>query len=72
MTRGHGSRGNFDRGAYFNNTTPGKFGVTLNLNRRKARDLIGGMVRDANAICENFSPGQMDRWNLGYDDTAQD
>ena len=26
------------------------------------------MVRDANAICENFSPGQMDKWGLGYED----
>ena len=26
------------------------------------------MVRDANVICENFSPGQMDKWGLGYED----
>ena len=66
ITRGHGIRGNFDRGAYFNNTNPGKYGITLNLNHPKGRDLLRRLVRDANVICENFSPGQMDKWNLGY------
>jgi crotonobetainyl-CoA:carnitine CoA-transferase CaiB-like acyl-CoA transferase len=65
--RSHGIRGNFDRGAYYNNTNPGKYGVTLNLNHAKGRDLLKRMVRDANALCENFSPGQMDKWGLGYD-----
>src|SRR5260221_9042813 len=64
--RSHGIRGNFDRGAYYNNTNPGKYGVTLNLNHPKGRDLLKRMVRDANAITENFSPGQMDKWKLGY------
>jgi crotonobetainyl-CoA:carnitine CoA-transferase CaiB-like acyl-CoA transferase len=64
----HGIRGNFDRGAYYNNTNPGKYGITLNLNHPKGRDLLKRMVRDANALCENFSPGQMDKWGLGYDE----
>src|SRR5216684_6283886 len=66
--RSHGIRGNFDRGAYYNNTNPGKYGITLNLNHPKGRDLLRQMVREANAICENFSPGQMDKWNLGYEE----
>jgi crotonobetainyl-CoA:carnitine CoA-transferase CaiB-like acyl-CoA transferase len=68
VMRGRGSPGNFDRGAYFNNTNPGKYGITLNLNHPKGRDLLRRMVRNANAICENFSPGQMDKWNLGYEE----
>ncbi len=68
VTMGRGSRNNFDRGAYFNNTNPGKYGITLNLNHPKGRDLLRRMVRDANAICENYSPGQMDKWNLGYEE----
>jgi crotonobetainyl-CoA:carnitine CoA-transferase CaiB-like acyl-CoA transferase len=66
--RGHGIRGDFDRGAYYNNTNPGKYGVTLNLNHPKGRDLLKRMVSGANAICENFSPGQMDKWGLGYEE----
>ena len=68
VTRGRGIRGNYNRSAYFNNTNPGKYGMTLNLNHPKGRDLLRRMVRDANAICENFSPGQMDKWSLGYED----
>jgi crotonobetainyl-CoA:carnitine CoA-transferase CaiB-like acyl-CoA transferase len=64
----HGIRGSFNRGGYYNNTNPGKYGATLNLNHPKGRDLLRRMVRDANAICENFSPGQMDKWNLGYEE----
>jgi len=67
VSRGRGIPGNYDRGAYFNNTNPGKYGVTLNLNHPKGRELLRRMVRDANVICENFSPGQMDKWELGYD-----
>ena len=66
--RSHGISGNFNRGAYFNNTNPGKYGITLNLNHPKGRDLFKLMVAGANAICENFSPGQMDKWNLGYEE----
>jgi crotonobetainyl-CoA:carnitine CoA-transferase CaiB-like acyl-CoA transferase len=66
--RGHGIRGNYDRAGYFNNTNPGKYGITLNLNHPKGRELLRRMVRDANVICENFSPGQMDKWGLGYQD----
>jgi crotonobetainyl-CoA:carnitine CoA-transferase CaiB-like acyl-CoA transferase len=66
--RSHGVRGNYDRGAYFNNTNPGKYGITLNLNHLKGRDLLKRMVRDANALCENFSPNQMDKWGLSYEE----
>src|SRR5947208_15798314 len=37
VKRGRGIHGNYDRGAYFNNTNPGKYGVTLNLNHAKGR-----------------------------------
>jgi crotonobetainyl-CoA:carnitine CoA-transferase CaiB-like acyl-CoA transferase len=68
VAHSQGIRGNYDRGAYFNNTNPGKYGVTLNLNHPKGRDLLKRLVRDANALCENFSPGQMDKWGLGYEE----
>ena len=71
VTRGRGHHGNYDRGAYFNNTNPGKYGITLNLNHPKGRDLLRRMAREANALCENFSPGQMDKWKLGYNDLRE-
>ena len=71
VTRGHGNPGSFNRAGYFNNTNPGKYGITLNLNQAKGRDLLRRLARDANAICENFSPGQMDKWNLGYQELRE-
>jgi crotonobetainyl-CoA:carnitine CoA-transferase CaiB-like acyl-CoA transferase len=65
---GTGLRGSVNRGAYFNNTNPGKYGITLNLNHPKGPDLLRRLVSNANALCENFSPGQMDKWGLGYED----
>src|SRR3984957_20508607 len=67
IARGH-SKGSVNRAGYFNNTNPGKYGITLNLNHPKGRDLLRLLVRDANALCENFSPGQMDKWGLGYEE----
>jgi crotonobetainyl-CoA:carnitine CoA-transferase CaiB-like acyl-CoA transferase len=64
----HGIRGSYDRGAYYNNTNPGKYGITLNLNHPKGRDLLKRMVSETNVLCENFSPSQMDKWGLGYEE----
>ena len=66
--RSHGIKGTTIAARYFNNTNPGKYGITLNLNHPKGRELLRRMVRDANVLCENFSPGQMEKWGLGYDD----
>ena len=38
--RGHGINGNYNRAGYFNNTNPGKYGITLNLNHPKGRELL--------------------------------
>ncbi len=35
---------------------------------RRGATCCDALVRDANVICENFSPGQMDKWGLGYED----
>jgi len=63
-----GIPGNFNRSALFNNTNAGKYGITLNLNHPKGRDLLKRMVTDANVLCENFSPHQMERWGLAYEE----
>jgi crotonobetainyl-CoA:carnitine CoA-transferase CaiB-like acyl-CoA transferase len=69
--RSHGIRGNYNRGAYFNNTNPGKYGITLNLNHPRGRDLLKRMVSRADALCENFSPSQMDKWGLGHEELCK-
>lgn len=62
-----GEDGSLNRSGLFNNINPGKFGVTLNMNLPQGRDLFKRLIAKASVLCENYSPGQMERWELGYD-----
>jgi crotonobetainyl-CoA:carnitine CoA-transferase CaiB-like acyl-CoA transferase len=46
----------------------GKMGVTLNLARPEARDVVRDLVRWADVVVESFTPGTMDSWGLGYEE----
>lgn len=41
--------------------------VTLNLNKEKGQELFRRLAGWADIVIENFSPGTMERWNLGWD-----
>lgn len=56
-----------NRSGLFNNINPGKYGVTLNMNMPQGRDLFKRLIEKTTVLCENYSPGQMERWELGYD-----
>jgi formyl-CoA transferase len=42
--------------------------VTLNLGTDEGRALLLDLARESDAIIENFRPGTLERWRLGYDD----
>jgi len=44
--------------------------ITLNLREERGQDLLLELVRVADAVSENFRPGTLERWNLGYDRLA--
>lgn len=44
-----------------------KKAVTLNLRERKGRDLFLDLVERSDVIVENFRPGTLEKWGLGYD-----
>lgn len=73
MLRGVGPRvpggdpESLNRSGLFNNISAGKYGVTLNMNLPQGRDLFKRLIANATVLCENYSPGQMDRWELGYE-----
>ena len=56
-----------NRSGLFNNINAGKYGITLNMNLPQGRDLFKRLIADASVLCENYSPRQMERWELGYD-----
>ncbi len=48
-----------------------KKSVTLNLREEAGQDLVRDLVRDADFLLENFRPGTMEKWRLGYDELAK-
>ena len=77
MLRGVGPRvrggeaDSLNRSGLFNNLNAGKFGITLNMNLPQGRDLFKRLIAKSTVLCENYSPGQMERWELGYETLRQ-
>ena len=44
--------------------------ITLNLRTTEGQALVRELVRDTDILIENFRPGTMERWGLGYDTLA--
>lgn len=47
-----------------------KKSITLNAREEAGQNIIRELVREADILIENFRPGTMERWNLGYDELA--
>lgn len=45
----------------------GKKSITLYLGSPAGQDIFRRMVADADVVIENFRPGTLERWGLGYD-----
>ena len=41
--------------------------VTLNLREPEGAEILKRLVRHADVVCENFRPGTLERWGLGWD-----
>ena len=48
-----------------------KKSITLNARETEGQAIIKQLVREADILIENFRPGTMERWNLGYDQLAE-
>jgi formyl-CoA transferase len=44
--------------------------ITLDLRERRGQELLLELVRVADVLTENFRPGTLERWNLGYEQLA--
>ena len=49
------------------NRLRGKYAVTLNLKQPGSRDVYADLLRRADVVVENFSPGTLDRLGIGYE-----
>jgi formyl-CoA transferase len=48
----------------------GKKSVTINLREEAGADLVKKMVAESDILIENFRPGTLERWGLGYEELA--
>jgi len=46
--------------------------VALDLREREGAEVFTALAREADVVVENFRPGTLERWGLGYDVLSQD
>jgi len=57
--------------AYYTDINTTKYSITLNMTHKKALEIAKRFVKWADVVAENFTPGVMDRWGLGYKDLVK-
>ena len=48
-----------------------KKSITLDLQKPKGAELFRRLAAESDVVCENFRPGTLEKWGLGYDDLAE-
>ncbi len=48
-----------------------KKSVTVNLKSPRGQEIVRRLVRDADIVIENFRPGALEAWGLGWDDLSK-
>ncbi len=60
-----------NRSGYWAGNNVNKYGISLNLNHPKAFDIVKMLIPLADVVIENFSPGTVEKWGLGYNDLVK-
>ncbi len=60
-----------ERSGYFANRNPNKKCIALNMSHPGARDVAVRLIKKSDIIINNFRVGQMEKWNLGWDDVKK-
>ena len=56
-----------DMGGAFNNHNAGKLGITLNLRKERAKEILARLISVSDVVSENFAKGVLERWGFGYE-----
>lgn len=70
-TRGWGPPFLGETASYFVGVNRNKDGMTLDLSQPAGQELLRHLLADADVLVENFKPGTLEKWGLGYDDLTQ-
>ncbi|WP_316013221.1 CoA transferase [Roseobacter sp. HKCCA0434] len=57
--------------SYFLGVNRNKRGMVLDLRQEAGREVLWRLLADADVLVENFKPGGMEKWGLGYDALAE-
>ena len=57
--------------SYFVGVNRNKRSIGLNLGRLEGREVLLRLLEGADVLIENFKPGSMEKWGLGYDDVLR-
>ena len=67
-----GSQGqSVNRSGYFANYNANKYGMAVNMIHPQAREFVKRLVAWADLVTENFTPGTLEDWGLGYEELCQ-
>ena len=53
--------------AYFGALNRGKRAIAVDLSRPEGREVVLRLLEDADVLVENFLPGTLEKWGLGWD-----
>ncbi|HEX7065949.1 MAG TPA: CoA transferase [Bacillales bacterium] len=48
-----------------------KKSITINLKSEEGQQIVKDLVKDCDIVIENFRPGTLEKWNLGYDELSK-
>lgn len=65
-TRGWGPPFEGDDASYFKGVNRNKQGIAVDLSRPEGLDLLMQLLEGADVLVENFKPGTLQRWGIGY------
>ncbi len=71
-TRGWGPPFLGDTASYFIGVNRNKDGMTLDLSQAAGQELLRHLLADADVLVENFKPGTLEKWGLGYETLSRE
>ncbi|MEC7807032.1 MAG: CoA transferase, partial [Pseudomonadota bacterium] len=66
--RRYGTRTNLpDQSLAWLNEARNKRSITLDLSKKEGAEVLKKLIKTADVICENFRPGTLEKWGLGWE-----
>jgi benzylsuccinate CoA-transferase BbsF subunit len=63
-----GGEAGLNRSGYFNHFASNELSLSLNMGHPAGQAVARELIARADVVMENFTPGVMDRWGLGYEE----